>query len=121
MARKNIILTHKIFQSTDISTNQTSGNTNTANLDSGSIYVEWTGSSPVGVLTVEATNDDPTSPAGAVYRELSFGNAINISGNSGNHELILNQLPFRAFRLVYTASSGTGSITATLTAKTLGA
>lgn len=121
MARKNVIQTFKMLDAADISTNQLSVDTSSINLDSGSIVVEWTGTTPVGVITIEATNDDPKDPLGATYRDLDFGSAINVSGNSGSHEIILNQLPFRAFRFRYTASSGTGSLTATLTAKTLGA
>ena len=120
MGRKNVVKTYKIMEEADLSGNIESSVTNVINLDSGSIHIIWTGSSPVGTITVEATNDDPESSS-AQYRELGLGSAISISGNSGEHDIVFTYLPFRAIRLIYTRSSGTGSISATLSAKTLGA
>lgn len=121
MGRKNVIKTHRIFDAQSIASTVTSDITNVINLDQASIFISWTGSSPVGVLTVEATNDDPSQniPV-ATWRSLDFGSAINISGNSGSHDLIFNELPFAAIRIKYTATSGAGNLTATISAKTIG-
>lgn len=109
-----------MFENEDISSNAQSDQTSVHNLDKASIHVTWTGTSPIGVLKVEATNDSPENPS-AVWREVSFGSTIDISGNSGSHDLIFNEIPFNAIRLVYTATSGTGTLTAALSAKVVGA
>lgn len=122
MGRKNVVKSFKMFDDGDISGTITSSETNVINLDKASIHITWTGSSPVGVLTIEASNQDPdkNSPA-VVWKELDFGSAIDVTGNSGEHDIIFNELPFNVIRVVYTSTSGTGSINATLTAKTQGA
>ena len=117
MSRKNIITPFKIFDAVDISTNQTQSTpTNTSRLDKASITLNWTGTAPVGTITVEARNGSDD-----VWHELDFGSAISISGNTGSHELIFNELPFEEIRVLYTAGSGTGTLDAILVAKVVGA
>ena len=122
MARKHVTKPTKIIDAGDISGNLTSTVVNVENLDKGSIHVEWSGTSPVGTITVEARNRNPqdntTTPP---WIELNFGSTISVSGNTGDHQLIFNELPFTEFRVQYVATSGTGSITATTTLKTVGA
>lgn len=120
MGRKNVVKSFDMVVSGDMSGNITSSTTDVINLDKASIYISWSGSSPVGTLTVEATNSDPVD-SNSVWRELDFGSAISVSGNTGDHDLIFTELPFRAIRLVYTFSSGTGTLDATISAKTTGA
>lgn len=121
MGRKNVIKNgYKILNQQDLASNITSEQTSVHNLDKASIHVTWDGTAPSGTLIVEATNDSPESP-NAVWREVSFGSTITISGNTGTHDLIFNELPFNAIRLVYTAASGTGTINAALSAKVVGA
>lgn len=116
MARKNVIYGYQAFNAVDISSSQTSAEIEVGQEDYGSIYVFWTGSSPVGALTVQAKNG-----TNGTYRSLDFGSAISISGASGAHDLILNELPFTHLKLVYTRSSGSGSLTANVTLKSKGA
>ena len=120
MGRKNVVKSHSMFDAVDISTNQTSESTNVLNLDKASIQVNWSGTSPVGVLEIEATNQDPENSS-SVWRSLDLGAVVNISGNTGEHDIILNEIPFWAIRLKYTSTSGTGSLNATLTMKVVGA
>lgn len=120
MARKLVVKSYKLWDSADLSGNLTSNITNVIHLDKASIHVTWTGSSPDGTITVEATNDDPASLA-PVWRELDMGSAITVSGASGEHDLIFNELPFNAVRLKYAVSSGTGNINATIHSKSVGA
>jgi len=120
MGRKNVIKNgHKMLDSQDISITSTSSETNISNLDKASIHVAWTGDA-VGVLTVEVTNDSVESNS-PVWRELNMGGVIAMAGVADFHELIFNELPFNAIRLVYTTTSGTGSMNATLSAYTTGA
>ena len=116
MARKNFVEQFKMLDAADISTNQTSELTNVLKLDQASIILEWSGSSPVGTVTVEARNGSDGN-----FYELDMGSTISISGNSGNHQLLFSEMPFSDIRLQYTSTSGTGSLTATITSKTVGA
>ncbi len=114
--RKNVVKGFQPFQATSLAANATSPEVNVINLDKASIYVDWAGTSPVGTLAVEAKNREDGD-----WFALDFGSPISISGNSGNHLIVLNELPFLAIRLVYTAGSGTGTIDAVIAAKTVGA
>lgn len=116
MGRKNVVKSYKMIDAGDLSGNITSNITSVINLDNASIHLIWSGTSPVGVITVEARNGENDS-----WYELDFGSAINISGNSGDHQIVFTQMPFTDIRVKYTASSGTGSIDALITLKTIGA
>lgn len=97
---------------------RTSEPTSCVNLDSGNIYVEWSGgSTPVGEVTVEARNGET-----GTWFEVDMGGTISVSGASGSHHLIFNAFPGTDIRIKYTRSSGTATaFTATITAKTEGA
>lgn len=115
MARKNIVPSYKMVDAGDASSNITSEIVNVQNMDKASVHVEWTGVSPVGVITVEARNGEKNP-----WYTLSFGSAINVSGNSGDHQIVFNELPFTDIRLQYVATSGTGTLDATVTLKQVG-
>lgn len=113
--RKNVVRGYKMFDATSISSTVTSSEVNVINLDKASIYINWAGTAPAGVLTVEARNDEKDT-----WFTLDFGSPIPISGASGDHVLVFNELPHNTIRLVYTRTSGSGNITATLVAKQVG-
>jgi hypothetical protein len=115
VARKNTLKAFKMLDAGDVSGNLQSATTNVLNLDKASISVTWTGSSPVGTLEVLARNGEDDA-----WSALNFGSAISISGNSGDHRILLNEMPFTDIRIDYTATSGTGSLTAIITAKQVG-
>ena len=123
MARKNHIKHYKMLDNVSIATNQTSDKTNVEPVDQGTIQVEWTGTSPVGVLTLEASNssDIEFTQGTENWVELDFGVPIAISGASGNHQIIFDSLPFRYVRIIYTSTSGTGNLTANFHATSIGA
>jgi hypothetical protein len=114
--RKNVVRGFLMLDQADLSTNQQSIEVNTLNLDKASIYVDWTGTAPVGTLVVEAKNSESGD-----WFPLDFGSAIAVSGASGQHTILLNELPFYAIRLAYTTTSGSGAIDALIVAKTVGA
>lgn len=115
MARKSVLKSYKMINSGDLSSDITSSETSVINLDKASIVIAWTGSSPVGTIEVQARNGDQDT-----WRALDLGAAVSVSGNSGNHRIVLNETPFTDIRIVYTASSGTGTVDAIITAKQVG-
>ena len=92
-----------------------------------SYSVSWTGVAPVGVLSVEASNDCVILAAGGVsggtWNPIPLGLlgatvfSIPISGNSGNGMIDIERHGVFAVRLVYTATSGTGTLSATINGK----
>ena len=125
MGRKNVVRSYKMFDAVTISTDQSSTATNVLNLDNASIQVIWSGGgTPVGTITIEATNIDPDLPSfdsTTDYVTLTLSGTIAVSGNSGNHSIILEEMPFYAIRLIYTSTSGTATMSAYLSSKTIGA
>jgi hypothetical protein len=115
MSRKQVLYGFQIYNAVDLSSSQTSAEVEVGQADYGSIFVSWSGSSVSGSLQVMAKNG-----VNGTYRALDFGASIPMSTNSGNHDLILNEMPFTHLKLVYTRSAGTGSMTASITTKSKG-
>jgi len=115
MSRKTVILGHKVIDTGDMSGNLTGLETNVTQLDNIGYIAEWSGTSPVGVLSVEVQS----GPSG--WAALDFGSPLAVSGSSGSLIINVNQLPFEKIRVVYTATSGTGDLTVTLSSKVVGA
>jgi len=111
-----------MLDAVDITSNQLSSATNVTNLDRCSISLAWTGGgTPVGTVTVEARQKDANkASADQDWFTVDFGATISISGNSGSHLLIMDNLDFTDIRVRYTATSGSATLTAVLTAKQVG-
>ena len=88
----------------------------------------WSGSSPVGTISVQASNDYAVNPNGTVANAGNWNTlpldlagtsvtAIPISGNTGNGMIDLDGLAAYAVRTVYTYTSGTGTLTAVINGK----
>lgn len=92
----------------------TSTVTEVQNMDNIGIVMNWTGTSPVGVVTIQVSNDQLT------WASLDFGSAIAVSGDTGNNVIDIAQLPYSYLRAVYTKTSGTGTLFSSLTCKQIG-
>jgi hypothetical protein len=95
----------------------------------------WSGSSPVGTISVQASDDYELGPEGLNNPPINPGTwntlpvsyyngtttstvtAIPVSGSTGNGMIDVATSGFYAIRLIYTAGSGTGSLTVTINAK----
>lgn len=123
MSSRPFLKPFQVIKDGDMSANITSVATIITNLSMVSYQVTWTGSSPVGVVTVEASNDYSVDAAGKVLNAGTWntvtGATANISGNTGKGMINLNQMPAFAIRLTYTATSGTGTLNATVVAKVM--
>lgn len=107
--------------------NITSAPTLLQSLTKVSYSVSWTGTSPVGTLSVQASNDCLVNSEGGVsggtWNTLPLDLAgvavttIPVTGNTGNGMIDIDSLSAYAIRLVYTAGSGTGTLTATVVGK----
>lgn len=112
--------------------NLTSQPTVVSRLSMVSYTCSWAGSSPVGTISVQASNDYELNPEGNLYATgtwntlpVSYWNgsttstvtAIPVSGSTGNGAIDIATNGFYALRLIYTATSGTGTLTVTIDAK----
>ncbi len=89
--------------------------------------VSWTGTSPVGTLAVEASDDCTVDATGGVSGgtwnvlplELAgaYVTSIPVTGNTGNGMIDIDGLGAYAVRLVYARVSGTGTLSATVVGK----
>ncbi len=90
--------------------------------------VSWTGSSPVGTISVQVSNDYSTNANGSVlnsgtWNTLTFSSGgstvttLPVSGNTGNGFIDIDQTGAYAVRLIFTAGSGTGTLNAVINAK----
>jgi hypothetical protein len=84
--------------------------------------VSWTGSSPVGSMSVQVSNTYSQNADGSVrdagnWTTLTLSSAAPVSGNSGNGFLDIDATGAYAIRLVYTRTSGTGTMNAKICAK----
>lgn len=75
------------------------------------IQASWTGSSPVGSIQVEGSND------GTIWSADPEATAITVTGNTGQAIKKIVNCSYSWVRVTYTATSGTGTVTVTLNAK----
>jgi len=128
VGRKNIIYTYKMLDAVALDTSSDSTATVVTTIDHASINITWTGGAggtDTGVVVVQVTNldSDASTFAASDWVDLTLsGGAINLTGTSGEHLVIFDKIPFRAMRLSYTNSDhSSGTLTAILSAKTIGA
>ena len=112
--QKNFLAPYAVLTAGDMSTaTLTSLVTDIRYQDSVCAQAVWSGTTPVGTLDIQGSLDQTTwtsivSPAAAV------------TGNTGSLLFDLFALSFPYIRFVYTKTSGTGSLTIKVGAKSLG-
>jgi hypothetical protein len=84
--------------------------------------ISWSGSSPSGVMSVQvsntyAENADGTVKTAGNWTTLTLSTSPIVSGNSGSGFIDVDATGAYAMRLVYTRTSGTGTMHAVITAK----
>lgn len=91
--------------------------------------LSWTGSTPVGTVSVQVSNDFSLYPDGTVKNAGTWDSlylvvgtspasqTIAISGNTGHGFIDVPLTGAYACRLIYTRSSGTGTLNVTFSAK----
>lgn len=84
--------------------------------------ISWTGTAPVGVMSVQVSNTYSKNADGSVknagsWTTLTLSSTPTVSGSTGNGFVDVDATGAYAIRLVYTRTSGTGTMNATLCAK----
>lgn len=123
MGRKTILKPYKVIDDGDISGDVTSSSTNIEFLDSVTYLVQWTGSTPIGVLYVDVRQKTGGEPDGfnTSWITLEFGETISVSGASGGHTISIENKAFTESRLRFVSTSGSGTMQATISGSVEGA
>jgi hypothetical protein len=95
----------------DMSANCLSREVEVKNLDAASIHCSWA-AGPVGEAQVNDQDD---------WFEINSSTAWAITGADSEAQINLESLPFTKIRLKYIRTSGSGTLSAYMTAKTVGA
>lgn len=87
-----------------------------------SYSVSWSGTSPVGAVTIQVSNDYAQNVDGSVavagtWNTLTLSSATNVSGNTGNGFIDIDAIAAYAIRLIYTKTSGVGTFQAIINGK----
>lgn len=123
MGRKSTIQAYQFFDSADLSGNLESASFNVKNLDKASLRLSWTSADALGEFKIQARQElESKTDDTEGWFDLEFGNTIPLDATSqSDHQILFNELPFVELRIVYTATSGSGTLNGKLTAKVVGA
>lgn len=110
MSRKNALAPIPLIVNESMATSITSPSIEIQWLDNVCVQLVWTGT-PTGTFSVEGSLDQVS------WAALILNPTISAAGSADNALIDLNQLSFPYIRVVYTASSGTGTLNALLGAK----
>lgn len=125
MSMRTVLRPHAVISSGSMAASITSQVTILNSLSQFSYEAVWSGTTPVGSLSVQVSNDYTIDSAGAVQNAgtwaplvgaidfASVSATIPVSGNAGT---IFANIKIRAYavRIVYTRVSGTGTLNATI-------
>lgn len=93
-----------------------------------SYQASWAGTTPVGTISVQLSNDFSLNADGSIHNAgtwttMTFNyngspaTSVPVTGNTGNGMIDIDATGAYAIRLVYTAGSGTGTLQVTIAAK----
>lgn len=121
MSSRPQIKPYSVITNGSMSGNLTSAVTVIDNTTLVSYSYSWSGSTPVGTITVEVSNDYALNEDGSL-RTTGTWNAISgisaaVSGNTGSGFINLSNQAGYAIRTKYTRSSGSGTLQAKVVAK----
>lgn len=115
MASRPILPPYPVIVNGDMSASITSKVTVIQNMSMLSYAVSWTGTAPVGVMDVQASNDYSQDASGAVqnagtWTSLPLTTTPTVSGSSGSGFIDIDSQAGYALRIVYTRTSGVGTL-----------
>jgi hypothetical protein len=117
-----------VINAASMAANITSSPTILQSISGASYAISWAGTSPVGTLALQISNDYALNPDGSVLNTGTWigvpvtvsgalSATMSVSGNTGTGFIDIQRHNGYATRLVYTAGSGTGSMTAVINGK----
>lgn len=122
MSSRPLAKPYSVIQNGNMSGSITSKVTIIENLSMIGFDISWTGTAPVGTMTVQVSNTytqnsdgSPRNPGN--WTTLTLSAPTPVSGNTGNGFIDVDATGANAIRLVYTRTSGTGTMQAVLAAK----
>lgn len=128
MSDRPLIKPTLVITSGDMSGNLTSRVTILERVSMMSYAYSWSGSTPIGTVSVQVSNDYSENPDGSVktagtWNSLVLGyngtqaSTIPVTGNTGNGFIDIDSQAGYAIRTIYTAASGTGTLNVTVKGK----
>lgn len=120
MADRPFLSPQNVITNGAMAGNLTSKPTVMKNLTKAAYSYSWTGSTPVGTVSVQVSNDYALNPDGTVLNAGTWSTAtvsyngtqvttVPVTGNTGNGFIELDTGAY-AVRTIYTAGSGTGNM-----------
>lgn len=124
MSSRPLLAPYPVIENGNMASSLTSEVTILTNISSMSYSYSWSGSSPLGSITIEVSNDYSTNADGSVrnagtWNELELSGSTDISGNIGSGFIDLDMIAAQAVRTKYTRISGTGTLQAIIKGKVL--
>lgn len=122
---KGALLPFHVVNAVSMAATITSSPTNVQYLDNVVYELSWPSTgSPNGTFAVQASEDYQVSSTGTVTNSgtwvpLTLSSTITATGSADQALIDLNQIPFSWIRLVYTRSSGTGTLDVFVSGKSL--
>lgn len=122
MASRPIISPYSVITNGNMSANITSLVTVIQTNGKVSYDVSWSGTAPVGSMSVQVSNTYTQNADGSVrnagnWTTLVLSSTTSVSGSTGNGFIDIDASAAYAVRLVYTRVSGTGTMNATVAGK----
>lgn len=122
MASRPQIRPFKVIEDGNMSASITSDVTIIDNLSMIGYDISWSGSSPVGVMSVQVSNSYSINADGSVrdagnWTTVTLSSTPSVSGNTGNGFVDVDATGAYAIRLVFTRTSGTGTMQAYICSK----
>lgn len=101
---------NRIIEDGDMSGNITSDSIGMNTVVNYSVQAIWSGTAPVGTLDIQASND------GATFTSI-LDTPLAVSGNTGDLLVNVEKHAYSKIQIVYTASSGVGTLNVYVNAK----
>lgn len=122
MSSRPILSPFPVITNGDMSGNIISAVTVIQNSSMLSYDISWAGTAPVGVMSVQVSNTYSQYADGTVrnagnWTTLTLSAPPAVSGNTGNGFIDVDATGAFAIRLVYTRTSGVGTMNATISGK----
>jgi hypothetical protein len=125
MGRKQQIQPYLAIEQGDLSDLTITGEETTVfQTDVVEYLVTWSGGQATnGNISIQFTHDNSKATPASEWHDLDFGSTISLSGASGEHQIIINQVSFSKVRPIYTQTNvaASGVLNINLIATTKGA